>query len=51
MLIPVGTDDDMDLLLVTRTAEGVRSVPVLPVRFVPLRGELAERDRGRSSRS
>jgi protein-L-isoaspartate(D-aspartate) O-methyltransferase len=46
LIIPVGRDDDMKLLLVTRDAKGeVRSEELLPVRFVPLTGAAAEADR------
>lgn len=40
MVLPVGKhDDDQELLVVTRTAEGIDTTSLGGVRFVPLRGE------------
>ncbi|MFO0596497.1 MAG: protein-L-isoaspartate O-methyltransferase [Myxococcaceae bacterium] len=41
LLMPIGNDEHMDLVLATRE----KTEKVLPVRFVPLTGELAEADR------
>jgi protein-L-isoaspartate(D-aspartate) O-methyltransferase len=41
MIVPVG-DESQDLVLLTRTAEGIERKRILPVRFVPMTGE-AER--------
>lgn len=48
LIIPVGEGDDTRLLLLTREADGgVQERELIPVRFVPLTGEAAERDRAR----
>jgi protein-L-isoaspartate(D-aspartate) O-methyltransferase len=39
LVIPVGGSFDQDLWLYTKTAQGVERKHLLPVRFVPLRGE------------
>jgi protein-L-isoaspartate(D-aspartate) O-methyltransferase len=38
LVIPVGSESEQDLLLLSRTAEGVRRTSLGGVRFVPLRG-------------
>lgn len=46
LVIPVGVGDKMDLKVITKLADGGVSDEVLiPVRFVPMTGEAAERDR------
>lgn len=46
LVIPVGPQDDLDLKVVTKQADGGLSDEVLlPVRFVPLTGPAAEEDR------
>lgn len=48
LVIPVGEGDDTELLVVTKKADGTSLTErSIPVRFVPLKGENAERDRGR----
>lgn len=42
MVIPVG-DQYQELLLITKTGEGIQKETILPVRFVPMTGE-AERE-------
>ncbi|MCK4330511.1 protein-L-isoaspartate(D-aspartate) O-methyltransferase [candidate division WOR-3 bacterium] len=43
MVIPVG-DLFQELILLTKTAEGVIEDSILPVRFVPMKGEVEKRD-------
>lgn len=46
LLMPVGTGDSMELVMVERDAGGVvRSRSLMPVRFVPLTGAPADADR------
>lgn len=46
LLIPVGPQEAMELMVVTRRPDaGVATESLLPVRFVPLTGSHAERDR------
>lgn len=50
LIIPIGRDDDMKLLRVTRDAKGgLHTEELLPVRFVPLTGAPADADRQRLS--
>ncbi len=42
LVVPVG-DDDQELRVITRTADGFRSQTVFPVRFVPMTGEAQQR--------
>jgi protein-L-isoaspartate(D-aspartate) O-methyltransferase len=42
LVIPVGGSGNQDLLLLTKTADGVVRRNLMPVRFVPLRGEAEE---------
>lgn len=44
MIIPLGEGPDQTLVLLTRDAEGVHRKELLPVRFVPMTGEI--RDKG-----
>lgn len=43
MIVPVG-EAQQELVLLTRTDEGVKREPVLPVRFVPMTGEAERND-------
>lgn len=48
LLMPVGTPDSMELVLITRGLDGtLREEKTLPVRFVPLTGGTAELNRAR----
>ena len=38
MLLPVGTDEVQQLVLVRKTADGIETVPLEEVKFVPLQG-------------
>jgi protein-L-isoaspartate(D-aspartate) O-methyltransferase len=48
LLMPVGSEEDMHLILAVREPGGVVTRSLLPVRFVPLTGPKASADRARA---
>ncbi|HEV2145852.1 MAG TPA: protein-L-isoaspartate(D-aspartate) O-methyltransferase [Longimicrobiaceae bacterium] len=50
MLVPVGSKEGQQLLMVRRTPEGIRTEEVLDVTFVPLMGRFGWEERGEPGR-
>jgi protein-L-isoaspartate(D-aspartate) O-methyltransferase len=46
MILPLGEDPGQKLVLLARDAEGVHRKELLPVRFVPMTGEIREKGEG-----
>ncbi|MBE2252945.1 MAG: protein-L-isoaspartate(D-aspartate) O-methyltransferase [Myxococcus sp.] len=50
LLIPVGPPEAMELQVLTKTSAGASTQALMPVRFVPLTGSHADRDRADAGR-